>query len=124
VGLADRAMRTQIKKTLRGRLNRARQAIKKLPEPDFYRPVLLKCVRHLRFTLLARGLAPFELGGLQMVQQLTTLEASLCRAQEKGGHRLLNRLIKIASLHRFYAEQATRLPQSPYLGVGNVPLSN
>jgi hypothetical protein len=82
---ADRAMKTQIKKTLRGRLNRARQAIKKLPEPDPYRPVLLKYVRHLRFTLLARGLAPFELGGLQMVQQLTTLEASLCRAQEKGG---------------------------------------
>jgi len=82
---ADRAMKTQIKKKLRGRLNRARQAIKKLPEPDPYRPVLLKYVRHLRFTLLARGLAPFELGGLQMVQQLTTLEASLCRARGKGG---------------------------------------
>ena len=27
----------------------------------------------------------------------------------KRGHRLLNRLIKIASLHRLYAEQATRL---------------
>lgn len=82
---ADRAMKTQIKKKLRGRLNRARQAIKKLPDPDPYRSVLLKYVRHLRFTLLARGLAPFELGGLQMIQQLTTLEASLCRAREKGG---------------------------------------
>lgn len=82
---ADRAMKTQLKKKLRGRLNRARQATKKLPEPDPYRPVLLKYVRHLRFTLLARGLAPFELGGLQMIRQLTTLEASLCRAREKGG---------------------------------------
>ncbi|MBV7327335.1 hypothetical protein KFU94_03575 [Chloroflexi bacterium TSY] len=43
--------------------------------------------RYLRFTLLTRGLAPFELGGLQMVQQLITIEASLLRAQEKGGIR-------------------------------------
>jgi hypothetical protein len=78
-------MRTQIKKKLRGRLNRARRTIKTLLEADPYRPILLKYVRHLRFTLLARGLAPFELGGLRMVQQLTTLEASLCRAREKGG---------------------------------------
>jgi hypothetical protein len=82
---ADRAMKTQIKKKLRGRLNRARHVINKLLESDPYRPVLLKYVRHLRFTLLARGLAPFELGGLRMVQQLTILEASLCRAREKGG---------------------------------------
>jgi hypothetical protein len=56
-----------------------------LPEADPYRPVLLKYVRHLRFTLLIGGLAPFELGGLRMVQQLTTLAASLGRAREKGG---------------------------------------
>jgi hypothetical protein len=82
---ADRAMKTELKKKLRGRLNRARQTIKQLPELDPYRPVLLKYVRHLRFTLLARGLPPFELGGLRMVAQLTTLEASLCRARQKGG---------------------------------------
>jgi len=82
---ADRALKTQLKKQLRGRLNRARQAIQRLPAPDPYRPVLLKYVRYLRFTLLVRGLAPFELGGLRLVQQLTTLEASLCRAREKGG---------------------------------------
>jgi len=46
---------------------------------------LLKYVQHLRFTLLVRGLAPFDLGGVRMIQQLTTLEASLSRAQEKGG---------------------------------------
>lgn len=81
---ADRAMKTQLKKKLRGRLNRVRQTIKQLSESDPYRIVLLKYVRYLRFTLLARGLAPFDLGGLRMVQQLTTLEASLCRAQKKG----------------------------------------
>ena len=82
---ADRAMKTQLKKQLRGRLNRARQAIQNLPEADPYRPVLLKYVRYLRFTLLIGGLAPFELGGLRMVQQLTLLAASLGRAREKGG---------------------------------------
>lgn len=82
---ADRAMKTELKKKMRGRLNRAREAIKQLPERDPYRSVLLKYVGYLRLTLLVRGLAPFELGGLQMVQQLTTLEASLGRAREKGG---------------------------------------
>lgn len=81
---ADRAMKTDLKKKLRVRLNRVRQTIKQLPELDPYRPVLLKYVRHLRFTLLAWGLPPFELGGLRMVAQLTTLEASLCRARKKG----------------------------------------
>jgi hypothetical protein len=81
----DQAMKTQLKKSLRGRLNHARQTIKKLPELDPYRPVLLKYLCHLRFTLLVRGLAPFDLGGLQMIRQLTILEASLSRAGEKGG---------------------------------------
>jgi hypothetical protein len=82
---ADRALKTRLKKKLRGGLNRARQAIQALSEADPYRPVLLKYVRYLRFTLLVRSRPPFELGGLRMVQQLTILEASLGRAQEKGG---------------------------------------
>jgi hypothetical protein len=82
---ADRALKTRLKKKLRGGLNRARQAIQALSETDPYRPVLLKYVRYLRFTLLVRSLPPFGLGGLRMGQQLTILEASLGRAQEKGG---------------------------------------
>lgn len=82
---ADRALKTRLKKKLRGGLNRARQAIQALSETDPYRPVLLKYVRYLRFTLLVRSRPPFELGGLGMVQQLILLEASLERAQEKGG---------------------------------------
>ena len=82
---ADRAMKTELKKKLRGRLNRARQTIKQLPDSDPYRSVLLKYVQHLRFTLLVRSVAPFELGGLRMIENLTILEASLQRAQEKGG---------------------------------------
>jgi hypothetical protein len=81
----DQALKTQLKKRLRGRLNRARPAIQRLPETNPYRPVLLKYVGLLRFTLLVKGLPPFDLGGVRMVEQLTTLEASLRRAAEKGG---------------------------------------
>ncbi len=81
----DRAMKTQLKKLLRGRLNRVRQTIQRLPENNPFRLVFLKYVRLLRFTLLVRGLPPFDLGGLRMVKQLTTLEASLQRARKKGG---------------------------------------
>jgi hypothetical protein len=56
-----------------------------LPENNPYRSVLLKYVRLLRFTLLIKGLPPFDLGGLRLVEQLTTLAASLQRAREKGG---------------------------------------
>jgi hypothetical protein len=81
----DRALKTQLKKRLRGHLNRIRQTVQRLPENDLYRPVLLKYVRLLRFTLLINGLPPFNLGGLRLVQQLKTLEASLQRACKKGG---------------------------------------
>jgi hypothetical protein len=81
---ADRALKTSLKKKLRRRINRVRQTIKDLPDTNPYRPVLLKYVQYLRFTLLARSLAPFDLGGLRMVEQLMTLEASLHRSRKKG----------------------------------------
>lgn len=92
---ADRALKTQLKKKLRGRLNRARHTIKQLPATDLYRPVLLKYVRYLRFTLLVRGLAPFDLGGVRMVQQLTLLEASLARAQKKADTGCLSAYLRL-----------------------------
>jgi hypothetical protein len=66
-------------------LNRAKQAVQCLPENNPYRSVLLKYVGLLRFTLLIKGLPPFDLGGLRLVEQLATLAASLQRAREKGG---------------------------------------
>ncbi len=81
----DRRMKTELKKKLRGRLNRARATIKALAETDPYRVVLLKYVRHLHFTLLSKGRLPFDFGGLQMVQELASLHASLNRARQKGG---------------------------------------
>ena len=81
----DRRMKTELKKKLRGRLNRARVAIKALADTDPYRVVLLKYVQHLHFTLLSKGSLPFDFGGLKMVQELATLHASLNRARQKGG---------------------------------------
>ena len=81
---ADRALKTRLKKKLRGRINRVRQTIKDLPKTNPYRSVLLKYVQYLRFTLLTRSLAPFDLGGLRMVEQLMALEASLHRSRKKG----------------------------------------
>jgi hypothetical protein len=82
---ADRAMKVALKHQLRGRLNRVRARIKALAATDPYRAVLLKYVQSLRFTLLSQGCLPFELGGLQMIQDLTTLHTSLNRARQKGG---------------------------------------
>jgi len=83
--LADRAMKTELKKKLRGRLATARRAIGRLPDSSPYRPVLLKYARYIRFTLLEKSILPFDLGGLRMFQDLAALEASLHRARKKGG---------------------------------------
>jgi len=83
--LADRAMKTDLKKKLRGRLATARRAIRRLPDDSPYRPVLLKYARYIRFTLLEGGTLPFDLGGLRMFDDLAAIEASLRRAREKGG---------------------------------------
>ena len=83
--LADRAMKTDLKKKLRGRLATARRAIGRLPDRDPYRLVLLKYARYIRFTLLEGGTLPFDLGGLRMFQDLAAIEASLRRARKKGG---------------------------------------
>jgi hypothetical protein len=83
--LADRAMKTDLKQKLRGRLATARQAIRRLPDDSPYRPVLLKYARYIRFTLLEGGTLPFDLGGLRMFDDLAAIEASLRRTREKGG---------------------------------------
>lgn len=83
--LADRAMKTDLKQKLRGRLATARRAIHRLPADSPYRPVLLKYARYIRFTLLEGGTLPFDLGGLRMFDDLAAIDASLHRAREKGG---------------------------------------
>jgi len=112
---ADRAMKTQLKKKLRGRLNRARQTIKQLPDHDPYRAVLLKYVGYLRFSLIMRGLAPFDLAGLSMVQQLATLEASLSRSQKKASTGSLSAYSRLLAC---IGSGQTKRPVWPGNGIG------
>lgn len=83
--LADRAMKTDLKIQLRGRIHRARATICALPNDDPYRPTLLAYANHIRSTLQEGGIPPFDLGGIRMYQDLAAIEASLRRAREKGG---------------------------------------
>lgn len=82
---ADRNMKKRLKAAFRQRLKRVERRIERLPEADPYRPVLADYAGAIRVTLLEGGVAPFELGGVRVFDDLTTLAASLARCQEKGG---------------------------------------
>lgn len=83
---ADRSMKKRLKATLlRGRIKRAQKQIERLPDDDPYRPVLTDYADATQVTLLEAGVAPFELGGVRVFDDLTDLAASLARCQEKGG---------------------------------------
>lgn len=82
---ADRNMKKRLKASFRQRLGRVERRIERLPETDPFRPVLTDYADAVRATLLEGGVAPFELGGVRVFDDLTTLAASLARCQEKGG---------------------------------------
>lgn len=82
---ADRNMKKRLKATFRQRLRRVEQRIARLSETDPYRPVLADYADAMRSTLLQGGVAPFELGGIQVFDDLTALATSLARCQKKGG---------------------------------------
>lgn len=82
---ADRTMKKRLKATFRQRLRRVERRIEQLPEDDPYRPVLTDYADAMRAILLEGGIAPFELGGVHIFNDLTALAASLARCQEKGG---------------------------------------
>ena len=81
---ADRTMKKGLKATFRQRLRRVEQRIDRLPETDPYRPVLADYADAMRSTLLVGGVAPFELGGVQVFDDLTALAGSLAHCQKKG----------------------------------------
>ena len=81
---ADRNMKKRLKATYRQRLGRVGQRIEHLPETDPYRPMLADYADAMRSTLLVGGVAPFELGGIQIFDDLTGLAGSLARCQKKG----------------------------------------
>lgn len=80
----DRNMKKRLKATFRQRLRGVECRIKRLPETDPYRPVLADYADAMRSTLLQGGVAPFELGGLRVFDDLTALAGSLARCQKKG----------------------------------------
>jgi len=82
---ADRSLKTHLKATLRNRLKRVEQRIARLPQPNPYQAILADYADAMRATLLEGGVAPFELGGIRVFDDLTALAGSLARCQEKGG---------------------------------------
>ena len=82
---ADRNMKKRLKATFRQRLRRVERRIERLPEADPYKSVLTDYADAMRSTLLEGGVAPFELGGVRVFDDLTALAASLTRCQKKGG---------------------------------------
>ena len=82
---ADRNMKKRLKATFRQRLRRVERRIERLPETDSYRPVLADYADAMHSTLLEGGVAPFELGGVRVFDDLTALATSLARCQKKGG---------------------------------------
>lgn len=82
---ADRTMKKHLKATFRQRLKRVERRIERLPAADPYRPALADYADALRSTLWEGGVAPFELGGVQVFDDLSALAASLARCQQKGG---------------------------------------
>jgi len=81
---ADRAMKTALKKALRPKLSGFTRRLQRLPTEDPCRWVLADYVSCLRSTLLIDGVAPFDLGGLYVFDDLQSVEASLRRCREKG----------------------------------------
>lgn len=82
---ADRNMKKRLKATFRQRLKRVERRIERLSEADPFRPVLTDYADAMRSTLLEGGVAPFELGGVRVFNDLTALAASLACCREKGG---------------------------------------
>jgi len=82
---ADRALKTALKAALRGRIQRVEHRLARWPEADPYRAILGDYADALHSTLLAGGVAPFDLGGLQVFDDLAAVAQSLLRCQEKGG---------------------------------------
>jgi hypothetical protein len=81
---ADRAMKTRLKVILRERVKGVQNRIERLSLTDPYRPVLMDYATALRTTLLAGGIAPFELGGVWMFDALADLAHSLSRCQKNA----------------------------------------
>jgi len=80
----DRALKTDLKRDFRPHLRQIRRQIAALLSHDPFRPILSDYADILRLTLRQGGRPPFDLGGLQVFEDLQTLARSLRRCQKKG----------------------------------------
>jgi hypothetical protein len=79
----DHRQMVKIKQELRSKLRLTRRAIQELDESDPYRAVLLDYAEALRSSLRVNSVAPFNLGGLRVLDDLRAVAASLRRCQKK-----------------------------------------
>jgi len=82
---ADRSMKTALKQRLRNPLGHLEGSIANLPADAPWRPILADYALAMRATLLEGGVAPFELGGVHVFDDLSALAASVQRCRGKGG---------------------------------------
>lgn len=80
---ADQSHTVKIKQELRSKLTPIRRTIQGLDETDDHRAVLIDYAEALRSCLRVSGVAPFELGGLRVVDDLRAVAASLRRCKKK-----------------------------------------
>ncbi len=80
----DRALKTDLKRDFRPHLRQVRRQIGILSSHDPFRPILSDYADILRMTLRQGGCPPFDLGGLQVFEDLQTLARSLRRCRKKG----------------------------------------
>lgn len=76
----DRALKTDLKKELRG-IRSIEQALQKRTDPDA--PILLGFTEAIRATLKENGKPPLDGGGTQVYEQISTIHDSLTTCEEK-----------------------------------------
>jgi hypothetical protein len=81
---ADQHWMVEIKQELRAKLRPIRLALQSLPEADPRRPILLDYAEALRSCLRLGSIAPFQFGGLRLMDDLRAIAASLRRCQKKS----------------------------------------
>jgi hypothetical protein len=79
---ADQAMLVKVKHALRLKIRPLRHALDNLEEADPHRTILQDYAEALRSCLRVRGVAPFQLGGLRVLDDLRAVAASLRRCQK------------------------------------------
>lgn len=81
---ADQSQMVKIKHDLRSKLSPVRRAIQALDDADPARAVLLDYAEALRSCLRVSGVAPFQLGGLRVLDDLRAITASLHRCEKNN----------------------------------------